>query len=91
MERLAPVLTESEFDFEFREPANLPNPMLSLQGVKAGYGKTVIVHDVPATAPSAHDAQTSEPVCSKVLFAGTVSVTTTPAASWSPEFAHDTV
>ena len=49
MERLAPVLTESEFDFEFREPANLPNPMLSLQGVKAGYGKTVIVHDVDRT------------------------------------------
>ena len=37
MERLAPVLTESEFDFEFREPANLPNPMLSLQGVSCGY------------------------------------------------------
>ncbi|MDH4051715.1 MAG: ATP-binding cassette domain-containing protein [Rubrivivax sp.] len=37
MEKLAPVLTESEFDFEFREPANLPNPMLSLQSLACGY------------------------------------------------------
>ena len=28
MEKLAPVLTASDFSFEFREPANLPNPML---------------------------------------------------------------
>ncbi|MCE2910626.1 MAG: ABC-F family ATP-binding cassette domain-containing protein [Pseudomonadota bacterium] len=37
MERLAPVLTESEFDFEFREPASLPNPMLVLDDVGCGY------------------------------------------------------
>jgi ATP-binding cassette subfamily F protein 3 len=37
MEKLAPVLTESEFDFEFREPANLPNPMLALRDVECGY------------------------------------------------------
>jgi ATP-binding cassette subfamily F protein 3 len=49
MERLAPVLTESEFDFEFRAPASLPNPMLSLQGVAAGYGATPIVRGVDRT------------------------------------------
>ncbi|MCP5287143.1 MAG: ATP-binding cassette domain-containing protein [Burkholderiaceae bacterium] len=49
MEKLAPVLTESEFDFEFREPANLPNPMLSLQDVRCGYGEKVIVRDVERT------------------------------------------
>jgi ATP-binding cassette subfamily F protein 3 len=37
MERLAPVLTESEFDFQFREPASLPNPMLVLDDVGCGY------------------------------------------------------
>jgi ATP-binding cassette subfamily F protein 3 len=37
MERLAPVLTDSEFDFEFREPASLPNPMLVLDDVCCGY------------------------------------------------------
>jgi ATP-binding cassette subfamily F protein 3 len=37
MERIAPVLAESEFDFEFREPPNLPNPMLVLDRVDAGY------------------------------------------------------
>jgi len=31
------VLTSREFSFEFREPLNLPNPMLSLQDVECGY------------------------------------------------------
>jgi len=46
MEKLAPVLTASDFTFEFREPANLPNPMLALDGVACGYGQTVIVRDI---------------------------------------------
>ena len=37
MEKLAPILTSREFSFEFREPLNLPNPMLSLQDVECGY------------------------------------------------------
>jgi len=37
MEKLAPVLTASDFAFEFREPANLPNPMLVLKDVSCGY------------------------------------------------------
>ena len=49
MERLAPVLTESEFDFEFREPANLPNPMLAFDDVSCGYGETAIVRDINRT------------------------------------------
>jgi len=43
MERLAPVLTASDFEFEFREPASLPNPMLSFDGLVCGYGHTPIV------------------------------------------------
>jgi ATP-binding cassette, subfamily F, member 3 len=46
MEKIAPVLTASDFSFEFREPANLPNPMLSFRDLSAGYGDTVIVRDV---------------------------------------------
>jgi ATP-binding cassette, subfamily F, member 3 len=49
MEKLAPVLSESEFDFEFREPEQLPNPMLALKGVACGYGDTVIVQDINRT------------------------------------------
>jgi ATP-binding cassette, subfamily F, member 3 len=49
MEKLAPVLTESEFDFEFREPANLPNPMLAFRDVVCGYGSTAIVNDIDKT------------------------------------------
>ncbi len=37
MEKLAPVLTAADFSFEFREPASLPNPMLSMQDVSCGY------------------------------------------------------
>ena len=37
MEKIAPLLAEADFSFEFREPANLPNPMLSMQGVGFGY------------------------------------------------------
>ena len=46
MEKLAPVLTASDFDFEFREPQSLPNPMLSFDGLVCGYGKTPIVGNV---------------------------------------------
>jgi ATP-binding cassette subfamily F protein 3 len=37
MERIAPLLAEAEFTFEFKEPANLPNPMLAMQEVSFGY------------------------------------------------------
>ncbi len=37
MEKLAPLLAEAEFTFEFKEPANLPNPMLSMTDCSFGY------------------------------------------------------
>ncbi len=37
MERLAPVLASADFTFEFKEPANLPNPMLAMEDVSFGY------------------------------------------------------
>ncbi|MBN9405621.1 MAG: ATP-binding cassette domain-containing protein [Burkholderiales bacterium] len=37
MERIAPVLAEAEFQFEFLEPANLPNPMLAISEGVFGY------------------------------------------------------
>jgi len=56
MEKIAPLLSEADFTFEFKEPANLPNPMLSMTGVSFGYPApedapegtppTVIVHNV---------------------------------------------
>jgi ATP-binding cassette subfamily F protein 3 len=49
MERIAPVLTQADFAFEFREPASLPNPMLALSGLSCGYGDIVIVRDVNRT------------------------------------------
>ena len=37
MEKIAPVLAEAEFQFEFLEPANLPNPMLVVSDGVFGY------------------------------------------------------
>jgi ATP-binding cassette subfamily F protein 3 len=53
MEKIAPLMSEADFQFEFKEPANLPNPMLSMQQVSFGYAAadesvspTVIVRDI---------------------------------------------
>ena len=37
MERLAPILASADFTFEFKEPANLPNPMLAMEDAAFGY------------------------------------------------------
>ena len=49
MEKIAPLLSEADFTFEFKEPANLPNPMLSMQGVSVGYPPP---EDAPKGTPS---------------------------------------
>ncbi len=48
MEKIGPLLAEAEFTFEFKEPANLPNPMLSMQGIDFGYPPP---EDAPAGTP----------------------------------------
>ncbi len=37
MEKIAPVLADAEFTFEFKEPTNLPNPMLAISDASFGY------------------------------------------------------
>ena len=49
MEKLAPILAASDFSFEFREPANLPNPMLAFDDMACGYDSTAIVKGVNRT------------------------------------------
>ena len=48
MERLAPVLASADFTFEFKEPANLPNPMLAMEDACFGYPP---LEDAPAGTP----------------------------------------
>ncbi len=43
MEKIAPMLADAEFTFEFKEPANLPNPMLAISDGAFGY----VVDDQP--------------------------------------------
>ena len=37
MEKVAPMLASADFNFEFKEPANLPNPMLAITDASFGY------------------------------------------------------
>ncbi|WP_313076238.1 ATP-binding cassette domain-containing protein [Melaminivora sp.] len=51
MEKIAPVLASADFQFIFREPANLPNPMLAITDAAFGYrddagGEKVILRGV---------------------------------------------
>lgn len=46
MEKIAPLMAEADFSFEFQEPANLPSPMLTMRHVNFGYESTIIVQDV---------------------------------------------
>ncbi|WP_144159270.1 ABC-F family ATP-binding cassette domain-containing protein [Paraburkholderia sp. BCC1885] len=45
MEKIAPVLADAEFTFEFKEPLNVPNPLLSMLDASFGY-------PAPADAPT---------------------------------------
>ncbi|MFO7542956.1 MAG: ATP-binding cassette domain-containing protein [Thiobacillus sp.] len=49
MEKLAPLLANAEFTFEFKEPQNLPNPMLTIDHASFGYPPP---DDAPPGTPS---------------------------------------
>jgi len=63
MERLAPMLANAEFTFEFKEPLNLPNPMLSIDDASFGYPP-------PADAPPGTPPTVIVQHVSKSVFAG---------------------
>ena len=63
MEKIAPLLSEADFTFEFKEPANLPNPMLSMSGISVGY-------PAPADAPEGTQPTTIVRNISKSVLAG---------------------
>ncbi|MDD0809976.1 ATP-binding cassette domain-containing protein [Curvibacter sp. RS43] len=50
MEKIAPILANAEFTFEFKEPTNLPNPMLAISDAAFGYetdeGQKIILRGV---------------------------------------------
>ncbi|MBV8656970.1 MAG: ATP-binding cassette domain-containing protein [Burkholderiales bacterium] len=48
MEKIAPVLADAEFQFEFKEPGSLPNPMLTMSDASFGYAPP---EDAPAGTP----------------------------------------
>ncbi len=50
MEKIAPVLTAADFQFEFREPLNLPNPMLAIRDAAFGYrAEPIPARPIPVT------------------------------------------
>ena len=50
MEKIAPVLAEAEFNFEFKEPLNVPNPLLSM--LDASFGYPAPTGALPGTPPT---------------------------------------
>jgi ATP-binding cassette subfamily F protein 3 len=46
MEKVAPVLADADFTFEFKEPVNLPNPMLAVSDAVLGYGDKVVLRGI---------------------------------------------
>ncbi len=63
MEKLAPLLANAEFTFEFQEPQNLPNPMLTIDDASFGYPP-------PADAPAGTPPTVIVRNVSKSVFAG---------------------
>src|ERR1700675_2665039 len=50
MEKIAPVLADADFTFEFKEPLNVPNPLLSMLDASFGYpAPTDAAPDTPPT------------------------------------------
>ncbi|VVD94274.1 putative ABC transporter ATP-binding protein YheS [Pandoraea eparura] len=50
MEKIAPVLADAEFNFEFKEPLNVPNPLLSM--LDASFGYPAPTDALPGTPPT---------------------------------------
>ncbi|MFM0074794.1 ATP-binding cassette domain-containing protein [Paraburkholderia sediminicola] len=50
MEKIAPVLADAEFTFEFKEPLNVPNPLLSM--LDASFGYPAPTDAAPGTPPT---------------------------------------
>ena len=46
MELIAPAYADSPFEFEFRPPLSLPNPLLMMENVEAGYGDKTVLKSV---------------------------------------------
>nr|WP_154324440.1 ABC transporter ATP-binding protein [Pantoea sp. 201603H] len=46
MELIAPAHVDNPFSFSFREPENLPNPLLKMEKVTAGYGENIILNSI---------------------------------------------
>lgn len=46
MEMIAPAHVDNPFTFSFREPESLPNPLLKMEKVSAGYGDKVILNSI---------------------------------------------
>lgn len=46
MEKVLPAQFDNPFNFEFRQPSTLPNPIIMMDEVSAGYGETLILEKI---------------------------------------------
>ena len=66
MEKLAPVLTQADFAFEFLEPASLPNPMLAMRDMVCGYQVPAEANALVPLPAAAHQTLVPVPIVSGV-------------------------
>ncbi|XBS69487.1 ABC transporter ATP-binding protein [Acerihabitans sp. KWT182] len=46
MELIAPAHVDNPFQFRFRDPESLPNPLLTMEKVSAGYGERTVLNSI---------------------------------------------
>ncbi|QHM73541.1 ABC transporter ATP-binding protein [Mixta intestinalis] len=46
MELISPAHVDNPFSFSFREPESLPNPLLNMEKVSAGYGERIVLDSI---------------------------------------------
>ena len=49
MEKIAPIMTAADFNFQFKEPGNVPTPMFVMDDVACGYDDQIIVKHIKCT------------------------------------------
>ena len=87
MERIAPVLADAEFQFEFREPVNLPNPMLAIRQATFGYRTDDASRTLGAAADSANadGSMASSPQLPEYATSDTLRSELIARGEWPPE------
>ena len=80
MEKIAPVLADAEFQFEFKEPQSLPNPMLAIRDAAFGYRADAIDMQAAGAGSASAGALSDAPASDRPAYATSATVLAEQAA-----------